>query len=380
MNRLLFILISIITVFVFVNKSFIKPLRRPPLQPTQALTYDNHLQISNHPITNCPISNCKYSIFIPYWSIPEDIPEIKAPQITNNELPITNYIYFGISADENGINKNEPGYQNLTAEPPRLDTFNNDKTSEVKTLLTLRMTNTDLNFEILDDNQLQQKMIAQTIEIAKEYSFSGIVLDLEVSSLPSQTIINQITDFVNKFSIATKSKKLILDMTIYGDNFYRKRPYDLEKLRQYVNQFFVMAYDFHKVLGAPGPNFPLNGRERYGYDLEKAIGDFLSVIPSNKLTFVFGLYGYDWVVDEKERPVKQARALTLKQIRNKFISTTIYIINKDTLSQESFIKYSDKNNNQHILWYEDEKSIEKKQGFLKSKGISNFAYWAWGYY
>jgi spore germination protein YaaH len=357
-------------VLFYLNKNI--ELKKPLPSNPQKLTHSPTL---NHSLRSASGQAIKQSIFLPYWSLPEDFSEIKLPQITNYELPITNYIYFGITPDEKGINKNEPGYQNLITK------INQPTNSFNVNLLVLRMTNTDLNFTILDNNKLQQKMIAQTIEIAKEYSFSGIVLDLEVSSLPSQRIIYQITDFVNKFSTATKSQKLSLDMTIYGDTFYRNRPYDLKNLRQYINQFYIMAYDFHKALGTPGPNFPLYGRDKYSYDLEKAIKEFLSVIPPTKLTFVFGLYGYDWMVDEKERPIKQAKALILNQIRNKLKNTPIYYNSSvDSLSQETLIKYSDENNNKHILWYEDEKSIEKKQQFLKSKGIANFAYWAWGYY
>jgi len=360
---ILFFLIFCSLTFFYLNKNQIikKPLPITQQKPTNIPTIKQSNNLA-----------MKQFLFLPYWSLPENFSQIKVPQITNNDYQITNLVYFGIAPNENGINKNEPGFLNLTRLNQPIRDFNVN-------LLVLRMTNSDLNFKILDDDLLQQKIIDQMLEIAKQHSFGGLILDLEVSALPFSSTSEKITNFVKKFSQKTKSVGLNFAITIYGDTFYRKRPYDLKNLTPSVDQLYVMAYDFHKILGSPGPNFPLNGREKYGYDLVKTSDDFLSVVPAEKLTFVFGLYGYDWTVDEKERPIKQAKALTLNQIKTLF-DDQAYTIKRDPQSKESFIKYTDENNMSHIVWFEDEESIGKKQEFLKSKGITNFAYWAWGYY
>ena len=172
-------------------------------------------------------------------------------------------------------------------------------------------------------------------------------------------------------------------MTIYGDTYYRQRPYDLKALDQYVDQFYIMAYDFHKSYGEPGPNFPLKGKEIYGYDMEIMIRQLISDIDAQKLTILFGLFGYDWSVDDQNRPLKPAQSLTLRQIKNRFLESCPFTpcsIQRDNLSAETSIQYADETGQKHVVWFEDETSVGEKVTFLNSNSISNIGYWAWGYY
>lgn len=345
------------------NKSFKTNQTSPTLQPQQNKIIEKKDLPTSH------------SVFLPYWSLPDNLEKIKNP-VFDDQLPITNYHYFGIAPNENGIAKNEPGYLNL-------DKIKKLSESLKVSSLVLRMTNNDLNLKILEDEDLTKKLIDETIQITKNNNFEELILDLEVSALPFENITNSITNFVGRISDKTREENIKLSMTIYADIFYRKRPYDLKILTQKINRLYVMGYDFHKLLGTPGPNFPLNGKEKYGYDLNQAMKDFIDVCPKEKLIFIFGLYGYDWTVDDQNRPIKSAKAFTLKQISKKFLKdpqVKISSIKRDPLSSENEIHYQDDENQRHIVWFEDKESVLKKQEFLKSKGINQFSYWAWGYY
>lgn len=313
------------------------------------------------------------SLFLPYWNLPKKNTPLKTPSIASlNKINSVRPIYFGITANKQGINKHESGYQNL-----KKITTNQDS------LLTLRLTNQDLTQEMLEDPKLQTKIINETAIIARDYEFSGLLLDLELSSLPTQQLINQINNFVFKLSNRLTSFNLTLTMTLYGDQFYRPRPYDVRFLNKYVDKFFIMAYNFHKIYGSPGPNFPLAKGQRFNYDLQTAIHDFTSIIPAEKLTFVFGMYGYDWTVDEQQRPIKAASSLTLNQIKKKFLQNCSFnscVIKRDRLAQETEISYTENPNRFHKIWFEDEISVAKKIEFLKSKNIVSYAFWAYGYY
>ena len=120
-----------------------------------------------------------------------------------------------------------------------------------------------------------------------------------------------------------------------------------------------MAYDFHKSIGEPGPNFP-----------SEYFDEFINKIPSNKLTIIFGMYGYDWIVDDKDRPIKPAQSLTLNQIKSKH----------SNYCNEERCEFVDENKRRHIIWYENEESVSKKIKYLKSRGVGSFAYWAAGYF
>ena len=185
------------------------------------------------------VGNISKSIFVPYWSL-------------NSELQLNPYdriIYFGISTNESGVNKEEVGYKNL-------EKFSSLNFINSKKYLTLRMTNTDDNLKILKDEKIIKKIIAESIEIAQQYDFSGIVLDLELGVLFGDEIIDQINNFSNSFYKEIIKNNLKYSIAIYGDVFYRKRPYDVSSLAKNSDEIMIMAYDFHKSIGEPGPNFP----------------------------------------------------------------------------------------------------------------------------
>ncbi len=256
----------------------------------------------------------------------------------------------------------------------------------------------------IPDKNAWEEIVKNKLAILKNNQLAGVVLDLEISGLKFDNLVRQINDFVQFFNEAITREGYQVSLAVYGDLFYRKRPYDLNLLVKHSDEIMIMAYDFSKSYGEPGPNFPFAGKEKYGYDFQTMINDFLNYVPAKKLTVIFGLYGYDWQVDEKKRPINQAKALTLNQIKEKFFFTSSFtspsvdlncrlencLIKRDDLSKEVEINYflpSKTPDEQgvyrldyHIVWFEDEESVLKKQEFLKSKGINQFSYWAWGYY
>jgi len=381
MKKVFVLIILLIFFFIFSTQKLIINKKRnnnyyqtsQKSSPTYQIS--KNLTLSKLPNQKKEIKKINFSIFVPYWQIPENINEIKEAKIfikNKNHLK-TNYIYFGITANENGINKNEVGFFNL-------EKINTSEEERLFSSLVLRLLNDEINSKILENKNLQQKIIEEAIKVTKEKNFSELILDLEINTLPFENVINQINSFVTNFAQKAKSKNLIFSMTIYGDTFYRKRPYDIKFISSKTDKIYVMAYDFHKTLGNPGPNFPLFGKDEYGYDLSMAIKDFITFVPDEKLIFIFGFYGYDWVVDEKNRPIKAASPLTLNQIKKRFFHNPNIQIKRDSLSLESKIEYFDDSGYHHIVWFEDEFSVEKKQEFLLKQKVYQFGYWAFGYY
>src|SRR3989338_2324539 len=107
------------------------------------------------------------SIFVPYWSLNEQISKLKN---------YDNLIYFGIAPSRQGINKQEAGYNGI-------EMFLSFVPLGKKKLLTLRMINDNINTFILENEDIQKKIIKETLEIIEQNKFDGIVLDLEITDL-----------------------------------------------------------------------------------------------------------------------------------------------------------------------------------------------------
>jgi len=301
------------------------------------------------------------SLFVPYWTVP-----VSFENETYDQL-----IYFGISIGKEGINTEEAGYNNLSK-------FQKATVGR-ETLLTLRMLDSVLNFKVLDDKNLQQKVIKETLALKDQYGFDGIVLDLEISALPLPKTIEKISGFIKAFYQEAHKQNTYFAVAMYGDTFYRVRPFDAPTIAKYSDQVMIMAYDFHKARGNPGPNFPLRGKETFGYDFMTMIDSFLSFFPAEKITVISGLYGYDWIVDGSNVTVGTAKPLTLHQIRKRVDNCVSCTIVRDKKAEETKIEYEE-NGEKHIIWFEDHESVKKKQEYLKSKGINSFSSWAYTYF
>jgi spore germination protein YaaH len=374
-----FILLSVVFFWQKTNKNkLVELLTVSPIPISPKLT-------NNKKLIENKIMLEKKSIFVPYWNLTDGL----------KTSLYDRYFYFGVTFNQNGLDKNEAGFLNL-------EKFIN-LVQPKQRFLTLRLLNDDFNRILIKDKSLQDLMIKETKEILEEFSFKGVLIDLELKEgfgFSTEELVDDLNQFYQHFYQAIKAQNKDFLITVYGDNFYRKRPYDLKFLSKNADEIIIMAYDFHKSWGEPGANFPFSGKEKYGYDFKTMIDDFLFFLPADKITVAFGMYGYDWLVDEKKRPISQAKALTLKKIKEEFLAASEEgnfsckkpncLITQDQLSKENEINYVISSSlpddqgiyrlNYHILWFEDEKSAAVKIDYLKKHGIFSFAFWAWGYF
>lgn len=349
---------AVFTLFIRVKQHIKKDLAQSLQYPTSVPTPTTILHLSTSATTR--------SLFVPYWSLKPE----------NDLGSYQQYMFFGISADENGINTQDASYKNI-------GNFETAVRAGGKTILVLRMLDSDTNIAILKKIASQDTIIDQTIAIAKKQRFSGVVMDLEIQALPFNNLEEQITAFTAKFYSQLRRNDLTFGITVYGDSFFRLRPFDIKNLAHNADQLMVMAYDFSKSRSNPGPNFPLQGKETYGYDLTKMADDFLQYVPLEKLMVVFGMFGYDWKVDNQGNTVGLGEALTDNQIRQKFLDTCSFIdcsVRHDLRSSETEVTYTDSMGEKHIVWFEDMQSATIKQKYLQERGIDSFGYWANSYF
>lgn len=317
-------------------------------------------------LTKGPIREMNSSLFVPYWNASVDL---------SSALSYDTFIYFGIGVNEDGSIKKDQGWE-------ALDSFA-QSTIGKRRLLTIRMLDSDINHKILENTVLQDNLIREVTPILVENGFDGVVLDLEMSALPLSDISNNISLFIQRLYKEFAKEQKYFAVTIYGDVYYRSRPYDVKTIAESVDEIMIMVYDFHKSRGEPGPNFPFSDRAKYGYDFQAMLEDFKNQVPAEKLSVIMGMYGYDWALGPQGKPLKAARALPLTDIReltepNCDLTSCQIIKNKET--KETKVTYVDEENYRHELWFEDEDSVEIKKGYLQEQGIGKVGYWVYGYW
>lgn len=313
-----------------------------------------------------PIGALTTTLFVPYWTM------------NGKTFPATydQIAYFGITANTEGIDTTEEGYRDL---PQFLRLIS----PQTKTLLVVRLITPEVNDKILSDASLQQNIVQQSIDLARKDGFSGIVLDFEYNALAFDSVTKSISALSQNFSSQVHKNQLQYYQTLYGDTFYRARPFDVASIDKVSDGIFVMAYDFHKANGDPGPNFPLHALPDEDYSFTQMVSDFTSKVPAKKITILFGLFGYDWTMNNKNQSLGQAEVLTTLEAQKKFVSSCQLShckVVRDIASTERHVRYSGSDGRTHEVWFEDMGSVAKKQSYLKTNGISSTGFWAWSYF
>ena len=313
-----------------------------------------------------PQKNPKQYLFVPYWAV------VKKDDFSSFE----SLIYFGLGVNEKGIELNDKGYQNLSK-------FAEETKNKGDKILAVRMTDATINADIIKNKSLEENIATSSVSFAKNYGFNAILLDYETSAFGFDSTIRSITDFYTVFAKKTHEANLKFYVTMFGDTYFRARAYDAVKIGKLADKVFIMAYDFHKSKGNPGPNFPLYGKEEYGYDFSKMIEDFQKDISNDKIVVTLGYFGYDWRVDKTGSSIADGVPLSTNAITKEFITKCEFKkcnFSRLPNTNEPSIKYTDDNKEDHIIWCEDEISVSKKKEFLKTKGILEVAFWAYSYF
>ncbi|MGE5041507.1 MAG: glycosyl hydrolase family 18 protein [Candidatus Levyibacteriota bacterium] len=350
------ILIYIIVIFALVGTFFWRFNQKTPQKNPQKTSVQS-AAVENNP------SPFETYIFVPYWTIDKDV----------SFTPYENLIYFGVSVNQSGVDHEDQGYKALPS-------FLKEVGSK-KSYLAVRMLNQDANLAILKDRVLQDKIATEAVHIARENNFSGIILDFETQGLPFESFIKSITSLNSLFAQKAHGQKLSFGTLVYGDVFYRIRPFDVESIAKSSDRVFVMAYDFSKAKGDPGPNFPLDDKKTYGYDFKTMVSDYGKVVPKNKLSFIFGMFGYDWIIDAKNQTKGTADSkstLGFEQFLGQCVpANSCKVENNDGYGVK--ISY-DKDQENHLIFFETNESVAKKKEYLNSQGLNSFGYWAYSFF
>lgn len=319
--------------------------------------------------TFAPKKMSNYFVFVPYWN-QNDSNVAAIEGISEATTPI----YFGLTSKGGELSKNDPGYLGINQY-----LRSNDK----KGWLTLRLIDETESEILLNDIQKASGLFNSFISSAKEWGFEGVLLDFETNLESNDDNLKRIDQMFSIFIEKSREHNMKNALVVFGDSILRNRPYNLKYVGDNFDVVMVMIYDFHKPSESPGPNFPLKGKNKYGYDLISQVTDFTSVIDKDKLVYIFGMYGYDWLVTIEKKPIKKAVSMSLVEIREKYLSNCPIdncVVTRDPLSREQEVSFVDKNSQYHLIWFEDEISVKEKILFLESMNLNKFAFWAKGYF
>ncbi len=316
--------------------------------------------------------NFEYIIgFLPFWTI------------QNAYIPkeITHVAYFSINIDENGdIVEKRDGEIDIGFKK-----IENIKTINKKKILVIK---TKKPKEVIDflKNQNFNIAINNILKTAKQYDFEQINIDFEV---PNSLLEENIHIYLNNFIKQLKQNTdMPISICVYSNSIENKNLWDIESLKNYVDFFIIMGYDFYvNTSNTAGPIAPLYGNQTLlkQKNIHIYLKKFIQTVGNDKLVLALPLYGRMWEVKDfssfKTIP-NTGRSVLLKNLSSilKDATDITYKWDEDTLSPFiCFKKQKNKETKNFVLFFETPESLKYKIDLAKALNLKGIAFWALGF-
>ncbi|MEW9503290.1 glycosyl hydrolase family 18 protein [Jeotgalibacillus marinus] len=222
---------------------------------------------------------------------------------------------------------------------------------------------------ILTDTAVQDRLLANIVQKAKQYGFSNIHFDFEyLRPADREAYVKFLQKAKQRFAQEGWSIGAALaPKTSATQKGKWYEAHDYKAIGEVVDHVVIMTYEWGYSGGpaqAVSPIGPVRDVLEYA----------LTEMPSEKILMGQNLYGYDWTLPFEEG--SQARAVSPQQAIE-IAATQGVPIQYDQAVQAPFIEYTT-NGVDHIIWFEDARSIQAKFNLMKELKLSGMSYWKLG--
>lgn len=224
---------------------------------------------------------------------------------------------------------------------------------------------------ILTDPALQNKLLDNILDTAERLGFRDIHFDMEFLRPEDREAYNA---FLRKARDRIHAQGYLLSTALAPKTSADQKgrwyeAHDYKAHGEIVDFVVIMTYEWGYSGGPPQPVSPIGPVRQV---LEYAVSE----IPPGKIMMGQNLYGYDWTL-----PYVQggpfARAVS-PQAAIELAKNAPASISYDSRAQAPYFHYWDQAGKEHVVWFEDARSIQAKFNLLKELGLRGISYWKLG--
>lgn len=228
-----------------------------------------------------------------------------------------------------------------------------------------------LGARILNNSDVQDRLLSNILLEAQRYGFRDIHFDFEYLRPEDREPYNA---FLRKASKRLHGAGLLMSTALapktsaaQSGRWYTAHDY---RVHGEVADFVViMTYEWGYSAGPPMAVSPI-GPVRQVLEYAK------TEIPATKIMMGQNLYGYDWTLPfirggAYARTISPQTAIDLARQYHARIEY-------DSNAQAPFFYYWDASSKQHVVWFEDARSINAKFDLLKELDLRGISYWKLG--
>ncbi|MBO0998300.1 glycoside hydrolase family 18 protein [Bacillus sp. SD075] len=228
----------------------------------------------------------------------------------------------------------------------------------------------ELGHIILTNTSVQNKFLNNIVATAKKYGFRDIHFDFEFLRPADKEAYNQ---FLRKAKERFKKEGWFISTALAPKTSAEQKgrwyeAHDYKAHGEIVDFVIIMTYEWGY---SGGPAMAVSPIGPVRDVLEYAVTE----IPSNKILMGQNLYGYDWtlpfVQGSTAKAVSPQQAIQIAAANN-------VSIEYDETAQAPHFNYTDIEDRQHEVWFEDARSIQAKFDLIKELNLRGMSYWKLG--
>lgn len=264
-----------------------------------------------------------------------------------------------------------------TLNPIRDDTIlNNSRAFRIAPFLVItnfRNGNFDANLAhtILSSNALTQSLIGNVLTIMRNKGYYGLNIDFERIPPEDRELYN---NFLRKVVAALHTAGFVVSTALAPKTSDVQTgawhgAHDYAAHGQIVDFVILMTYEWGWSGGPPMAVAPIK-------QVRAVVNHALSVMPANKIMIGMALYGYDWPLPYM--PGGGWAKRVSPQDAYKLAAQYGAAVQFDWESQSPFFNYYDSQGLQHVVWFEDARSVQAKYRMVSELGLRGVSYWVLG--
>lgn len=229
---------------------------------------------------------------------------------------------------------------------------------------------TELGGLVLNDSDLQNKLLDTIISTAQELGMGDIHFDME--ALPA-TDREAYIRFLRRAKQRIQAAGMMMSVALAPKTSAEQQgrwysAHDYGAIGAIADFVVIMTYEWGYSGGPPMAVSPIGPVRRV---LQYAITE----MPAEKILMGQNLYGYDWTLPYERGTTAKAlspqAAIALAAEHN-------VRIQYDYRAQAPFFEYTDDQERRHQVWFEDARSIQAKFDLVKQLGLRGVSYWKLG--
>lgn len=225
----------------------------------------------------------------------------------------------------------------------------------------------ELTNQIFSSEQTQNTLINNVLNVLNEKGYYGVDVDFEYILPQDRENYNRFLEKLtavmheNGYIVTTAvAPKISDDMegVLYEAHDYRAHG-------RIADHVIIMTYEWGYTYGEPMAVAPLN-------QVRRVLDYATTVIPRDKILMGVPNYGYDWELPWEQgdaaRAIGNVQAVDIAREKGSFIQF-------DELSASPYFNYYSENGSQHVVWFEDARSIDSKLRLVDEYGLGGVSYW-----